>query len=364
MRHRSGSVEMTWSRRLTLAVLVLTTTVALVLHGSPAKSASASSVRANEPTVRFGISAPELLADSSAQQLTALQAMHGIGLRWVRVDASWASVQAGGPSSYDWSTLDRLVRNARMSGVDVDLIIDGTPAWARVSAASTSAWAQPSSPAAFATFAGRVASRYRERGVRTYEIWNEPNLQQFFEPAPAPRVYASMLEQAYVAIKAVQPGSTVISGGLAPIRSNGIDINPVAYLRDIYRYGVRQSLDAVGDHAYSYPALPDTYEPWSGWSEMAQTHASIRGVMSAFGDGDKQIWITEIGAPTSGPRAVSLTAQASEVTQTVDNARKLKWVGAVFFYSYQDSSVVKGFGLLRSDGIPKPAWTALASAIR
>jgi hypothetical protein len=202
-------------------------------------------------------------------------------------------------------------------------------------------------------------------GVNAYEIWNEPNIVAFWTPAPNPSLYTSMLKDAYASIKAVQPDSTVISGGLAPAADDSAgDIAPVEFLQDMYADGAEGSFDGLGYHAYSYPALPNTFESWSGWDELDQTTPSIRSVMAANGDAGKKVWITEIGAPSAGPNGVGTTDQAAEVTQAVAGAKASPWIAAMFFYTYEDAPIDPDyFGLLNADGSPKPAWAALAAAI-
>jgi hypothetical protein len=318
----------------------------------------------NAGETAFGMSAPELLGESTAQQSQALAAMSSIGLRWIRVDCDWSWIQAGGPTSFDWSATDQTVSAAEAVGMNVDLIIDNSPSWAAVGGFAPHSFAQPSSVTAFSTFAGQVAAHYAPMGVRTYEIWNEPNIHQFWEPAPNPSVYTSMLKGSYAAINAAEPDSTVISGGLSPASTDGVDISPIDFLSSMYSDGAAGSFDALGFHAYSYPALPDTFEPWSGWSQMDQTSPSIRSVMTANGDGGKQVWITEIGAPSAGPDGVGATAQADEITQAVQAAKTTPWIGALFVYTYQDSATNPDyFGLINADGSPKPAWSALAGAL-
>ena len=72
---------------------------------------------------------------------------------------------------------------------------------------------------------------------------------------------------------------------------------------------------------------------------MDQTSPSIRSVMEANGDGGKQIWITEVGAPSAGPDGVGTAAQAQEITQVVQLAKSTPGIGEVFFYTYQDSAI-------------------------
>lgn len=336
-------------------------------HPSPATTTTvARKITATVATsgANIGMSAPELWGESVNQQAAELANMYSIGLRWVRIDASWSAIQYAGPSSFDWSTLDQAVNSIVAAGMKADLIIDYAPVWARAPGATGNQFGEPASASAFATFAGEVAARYGPMGVSAYEIWNEPNIQAFWYPAPSPSLYTTMLRDSYAAIKAVEPNATVISGGLAPAQNDGINIGPVTFLQDMYADGARGSFDAVGYHAYSFPALPDTYESWSGWSQMDQTSPSIRSVMTANGDSAKQVWTTEVGVPSAGPDGVGTTAQAEEVTQAVQNALSTSWIGKLFIYTYQDSAANPDyFGLLSANGTPKPAWAALAAAL-
>ena len=313
----------------------------------------------------FGLSVPSLVHDSPSQQTAALANMKSIGLRWVRVEADFVWVQPTGPTAFDWSQIDQEVKTIKSAGMNADLVIEDTPAWqGRGPQLRTATWGEPASATAFATFAGEAAARYGPMGVKAYEIWNEPNIQVFWYPAPNPSLYTAMLKDSYAAIKAVEPDSIVMSGGLAPAADDGTNIAPITFLQDMYADGAQGSFDALGDHAYSNPALPDTYETWSGWSQMDQTTPSLRSVMTANGDADKQIWITEIGAPSGGPNGVGTAAQAEEVTQAVQGAKTSPWIGAMFFDTYEDAaSDPDYYGLLNADGSAKPAWTALAAAL-
>jgi hypothetical protein len=213
-----------------------------------------------------------------------------------------------------------------------------------------------------------VAARYAPKGVNIFEIWNEPNNAGFWQPAPNPSAYTADLVAAYSAIKAVDPAAFVISGGLAPEATDGTNISPIDFLKAMYADGAKGSFDALGYHAYSYPALPNTYESWSAWSQMAQTSPSIRSVMASNGDSSKSIWITEFGAPTGGPDGVGEVAQAAELTQAIADAKTTSWIGALYVYSWQDegtgpSNDQDWFGLLTPGGSQKLAYPAAAAGI-
>jgi polysaccharide biosynthesis protein PslG len=107
--------------------------------------------------------------------------------------------------------------------------------------------------------------------------------------------------------------------------------------------------------------------------------------MTANGDAHKQIWATEYGAPTGGPGPIATiangyniegspdhvdeTLQAKIAADSVAAARKLPWLGPLFWYSYLDegtsaNDVENFFGLLRANGSRKPAYDAFSQAVR
>jgi hypothetical protein len=317
----------------------------------------------------FGISVPDLVAQTPAVQAAWLADIKSLGLTSVRIEADWAWVQPDGPSTYDWSGLDPEVAAIRAAGLSVDMIIIGAPSWAAVPSAAGGSSPQPADPATFGTFAAAVAAHYAPQGVRDFEIWNEPNNAIFWQPAPDPAAYTADLIASYHSIKAVDPSAVVITGGLAPETNDGTDINAITFLQDMYADGAKGSFDAVGYHPYSYPALPDTYELWSGWSQMSQTPVSIESVMAANGDAGKPLWLTEVGAPTSGPDGVGTAAQAEDLTQAIANAKASSSIGALFIYTYEDSGTdtttdEDWFGLVTASGAEKPSYAAVAAALK
>ncbi len=334
----------------------------------PAKPKAASTTNrpvstASSSGVVFGIadgSIPSLSASGQAQELDAIKAM---GLTSVRVDASWYNTQFDGPDSYNWAPLDTTVSAIRSAGLTADLIIDQCPPWAAASGASGQ-FAQPASASTFAGFAAALVQRYYGKGASYFEIWNEPNIAEFWSPAPDPAAYTADLKAAYTAIKAVAPSAMVITAGLAPAANNGNTMDTVTFVQDMYADGAAGYFDALGDHPYTYPNTPDTVLLGSAWSEMDQTSPSLRSLMIAHGDGAKKIWITEYGAPTSGTtNNVSADEQSTEIVDTIAQAKKLGWIGSLYIYSWEDSGGGDGFGILNSDGSQKPAYSAIAAAL-
>lgn len=221
--------------------------------------------------------------------------------------------------------------------------------------------------------------------VADWEILNEPNLVGAFEPQPDAGNYVVLLKEAYATIKSIEPSSTVVTGGLGPAATINGNIAPIDFLTEIYQQGGKNYFDAVGDHPYSYPALPMNFETWNAWSQISSTMPSLRSVMVANGDASKAIWFTEYGAPTGGPGVLSIIGtgndflgapdhvtealQAQMLSQAALSVRNVSWAGPLFWYSYKDIGTTPNtnenfFGLIRYDGSTKPAYTTLKNLLQ
>jgi hypothetical protein len=325
------------------------------------------------PTSRVGFSTSGMfLWESDAQLRADLDAIVSTGATWIRLPFDWNSVQPNGPGSYNWTYEDRVVSAARARGLQVLGLAAYTPPWARPSSAacpSQTQYCPPANPTAYATFVGAAAARYAPQGVHTWEIWNEPNWDPWWASAGGPNAaaYVALLKPAYVALHGADPRAFVVTGGLAPhgdLGSNPTDPrHPVNFLQAMYAAGAKGYFDAVGHHPY--PPLP--YAPMSGkigWNALLYTQ-TIHDVMTANGDGAKQIWGTEWGAPTgTSSMSVGASTQAQYVMSEYQQWATYPYVGPLFVHEIRDestdtSSWSENLGLERLNGAPKPALLAL-----
>ena len=318
----------------------------------------------------FGFAAAGSLETWSSTDLGRyMDGIQAAGGKWVRVGLYWCSIQRGGRTSYSWEAFDKVVRAARARGLKVLGLLIYTPAWARP--AGTTPEYPPTNLADFAAYAKAASAHFGVEGVHAYEIWNEPNITGFWKPAPDAARYTRMLKLGYAAIKSVDPSATVVSAGLSPGGSYGIVTtsytNPLTYLERMYAHGAHGSMNAVGWHPYNFPWGLGVHR-WSAWSQMADTTPSARSLMTANGDGTKQIWATEFGAPTgSSTQAVTESGQAQMITDAYAKLKSVSWAGPLFVYSFRDNGTESGdreqnFGILRHDWSPKPAYAAYQAA--
>jgi polysaccharide biosynthesis protein PslG len=307
--------------------------------------------------------------ESDATLTQDLNTMQAAGAHWLRMNINWSVIQQAGPTSYNWAPFDRVVQAARARGFNVLGEIAYTPPWA-LPAGVTDSHHPPANVSDYANFASAAATHFSAMGVHAYEVWNEPNVSVFWQPAPDPAAYVSLLKAAYPAIHSADPQATVVTGGMAPSGgSNGIDLPPVTFLTSIYADGAKGYFDAVGHHPYCWPALPGDAQGWSAWYQMYGTSPSLRSVMEANGDGDKKIWGTEFGAPTNGPAGsyVDEATQALMITTAYQLWTTYSWAGPLFTYTSRDygtstSTRENFFGLLHNDFTAKPSYAAYQAA--
>jgi hypothetical protein len=243
------------------------------------------------------------------------------------------------------------------------------PAWARAVACSDSYSCEPRDVAEYARFAEVTVAHFAGT-ISHWELWNEPNITAFWKPKPNPPLYASLIRATYGRLKTANPDAVILAGATSPAPNDGTQIDEVTFLERVYEHGGRGSFDAWSHHPYTHPAPPGNVDPDSAWYQIYGTRPSIRGVMTANGDGAKKVWGTEYGPPTEGtPGSVSEATQAQWVTDAYRLWRSYDWAGPLFWYSDRDeqspgvsSSAWNYFGLLHRDFSPKPAWDAYRAA--
>ncbi|WP_328875206.1 cellulase family glycosylhydrolase [Streptomyces sp. NBC_00287] len=360
------------------ALIVL---VALVLL---ATSCTSHEPQSTAPSPSFGIAYGNRLVGMSDEDLAAaLDDAVAVGARWVRADLAWGDIQPDGPDRHRWYVFDRVVRAASERSLSVLPVLAYTPKWARPAGCAGDNCA-PADPEAFAAFVAKAATRYAPEGIHTWEIWNEPNIQDFWRPAPDATAYTTLLRTTSRALRQVDPSAYVILGGLAVANTRNGDISPADFLAAVAARGGNRLVDAVGYHPYTYPQLASApSSSATAWQGIDASQDSLHGILSAHGTPDLPVWITEFGAPTNGPgRAsdgrrgatgattthVTEKQQAAIAADAVPMAARTPRVRALIWYTDRDQSTDTSsrenfFGLRRADGSAKPAFEALRGAI-
>ena len=307
-----------------------------------------------------GIAESELYFMTPEEVGVALDTMQSLGVTQFRMFIPWRAVEAS-PDVYNWTEVDKVIDAAEERGMAVLGAVTSTPTWA--SDVQDSAYGAPRDPADFGDFMGELASRYgagdgdpETARISAYEIWNEPQSFVFWSPEPDPAAYTELLKAGYTAIKEVDPTGTVVGGVVtAGLTWGGVNISPVEFVQTMYESGAAGYFDALSYHPYNYD-WKFSDGAGNAISAVGQLEA-MQALMEQYGDGDKEVWTSEYGLPTS---YVSEAQQAEFIDDFMDTWSVHEGTGPMFIYSLVDrnsasTEVEDTWGLFRDDYTPKQA---------
>lgn len=298
--------------------------------------------------------------------------IHDLGFSWGKGFVDWSRVEPE-KDEYAWVDVDNTVKGFERAGVKTLLRVHNTPTWARP--VETTVSHPPSDTATLADFAETLASRYRGR-VTAYELWNEPNLAfEWGNEWPEPARYAQLVKAAEPAFRAGDPDAALIAGALA-VTGAGSDraIGDLDYLRSFYAAEPNDFYDALSTHPYGFGRPPATPPEQALGLRRAEEH---RALMTAHGDGDKSLWLTEVGwvqqAPAwnLGEHGKGTVSAAQQAVYWRDAAHYIEknwpWAQTIFVFNLDFSTVpwydageqMRWYALLNPDGSPRPAYSAL-----
>ena len=280
----------------------------------------------------------------------ALDSAREAGFRFARVDLLWERVERRG--AYRFQAYDALMSELESRDMGALLILDyghpdhggGVPRTAE-------------DIAAFGRFAEAVATRFKGRDVR-YEIWNEPDIVQFWRPKPDPREYAALLREAVSAIHRADSAAMVASGGVSRF--------DLKFLRKAIDPAVAAGLTAISVHPYPKGG-PETIGP--------DLEKLRQWAHQAFGD-RVQVWDTEWGYSSTNSKNGALGNGHSDdarLRQARLAVREILTVWSVGFplavwYDLEDDGTdainpEQNYGLLDANGASKPAMQAVRTLI-
>lgn len=190
------------------------------------------------------------------------------------------------------------------------------------------------------------------------EIWNEPNIDTFWR-SPDPTRYAELVAIAHDAIKRVDPAIRVIGGALGNVPSPppAGDIPTEEFLDRAYRAGMGGKIDALSLHAYPYG--PDL----GPQSIFRAPFEAVRRVLARHGDGDRRLWVTEVGVSTSDARPGRTFDESQQASILLAIRRELAAtpdVDALFIHAlvdkprFPEGDQERGYGVMRATQPPTP----------
>jgi hypothetical protein len=241
-----------------------------------------------------------------AESAAAWGTIEESGVGWVRLTAYWNGIEPSPDRKLYLDGLKRDIRSARERGIQVQLVVHGTPWWAQgCHDPNDTSCHDPRNPPhnslwnTWQWFMERLTDSLSTYpyDVKAYGIWNEPNDAAFLVP-PAGRsafdVYLDLLRYAEPYIRA--KGAWVVAGELAQGGSYGGNWAQLLAVQHQY-------WDVLAIHQYNASTC---------------TEHDVHRARSALNGMPKQIWLTEAGTPTNvsnaTEQAYNLTGYLTEMT--------------------------------------------------
>ncbi len=356
--------------RLALAGALST---ALVLSQAPSPAAAATPPGTRiELNVTGGNHTPAELEHVLDQAVKA----HATSIYCV---VNWASVAPQAARRYQWDRLDRLAARASARGLKLRFQLTGSPDWLHPALVrqGVPAWRRavtpPTNPTellAFQSFTKDVAARFRST-VSRFEIWNEPNEKNFFQPAPNPTRYANLLRAGSRGIRQGAPNAQVLFGGISR--------NDLGFLSKVYaaidampNRPANHYFDTLSVHPYSGDRAPSYNDPhWVYATKFGLMDENFLGLkkmyalMAAHKEGYKHLYVGEYGFSTDHNgwwKGVPDSTRASYIGQAYRLTSGLWYVDGMNWYSlvgnqWDDPS----WTLLTAAGAPTQTYNALVA---
>jgi hypothetical protein len=229
-----------------------------------------------------------------------------LGVKWARCQTGWARTEMK-KGEYDFAWLDSVVDSLLGIGIQPwfnlgygnTLYTPGPPHESAVG------WAPMNSDEArqgWVRYVGRIGERYAGR-VKHWEIWNEPNIANFWQPdKPNPKGYVDLVKLTAPVLRKAVPGCTLIGGAFA-------GMNAWDYFEGCFAEGLAGLVDKISYHPYRQ-VPEDNYE-----SDLA----ALRGIVARHRPG-MPLWQGENGAPSTNYSTGALR------DFEWDEARQAKWL--------------------------------------
>ncbi|MEO7111776.1 MAG: cellulase family glycosylhydrolase [Polyangiaceae bacterium] len=274
-------------------------------------------------------------------------------VKWVRLDFNWTDLE---PSSgtFNFAPFDALVSAATSHGKQVLAVLAYAPAWAS-SGDTKGDGTNNDVPAdgAYAAFVTAVVTHFKSN-VTHYELWNEPNLTQFFEGSTSD--YTSrILVPGADALHAACASCSVVAPAVASVGS--------AYdtWLDASLTAAQSKIDIVSGHIYAPFQSEDSTAGLTadGFFNKLEAHRIVQiGGVTVF-EGPKSyrevmlahtcnapFWLTETGLGAATTDDAALTAQATRYTNTLEamNGRAW-WTSTIFYEAFDEPGTGNTFGV-------------------
>lgn len=269
------------------------------------------------------------------------------GVKMMRIGEEWHGIERE-KGVYNFESLDRRIGQLTEDGVElVFLMAYGNPLY---SDGIKTGPANKEAIDAFAKCLSTIAERYPQ--IEYFEVYNEPNLTGFWQPAENHRDYTYLLQVCDREVRKTRPDAKVAGGVLADGGANWL-LNMLT--KNAYPY-----LDVSSFHPYIYWGKNRVDTIYQSKLDEFMNKTLLYG-------GFKENIISEVGWPsfnTEHRNGCTVETQALETVKQYVFA-EANGINRIMAYNFVNSGYnynepEHNFGIVTRDGLPKPAYLSNA----
>lgn len=263
-------------------------------------------------------------------------------------DAGIRYVRLGPIAPQDMNECDALVDSLWRNGVDIVGTFSDEPD--------------------FGNYVYELVYHYRGK-IRAWIVLNEANDVGYANNVTG---YVNQLKTAYLEAKKADPSISILT-------TNLLSTGSLAYLDEMYRDGAKDYFDVLAVDPYCVGVSP--LEPSEDeWGHSFWDLTKFHNLMSKYGDGEKKVWIIEMGWRTpdsygwfytgDGKGTVTEQDQTLYIHQAINLAATWPWVERFYLYEWMDchDPEIGYYGLIRETynppGEAKPAYYVVKDYIQ
>ena len=359
--------------------------------GLAALAAAPAGAGAAVPRDFVGIESPDTFAFTfslddydPAAAASNLRAQRETGIRIHRQQFRWQDIERS-RGRYTFDIYDRYMDRMGAAGIRVLPVLFDAPRWHTGPGenARKGIVGRPKSGRALGKLGAALIKRYGPKGtfwrsrpashrrasaIRSWQIWNEPNLRFYWGGRPNAKQYVQLLKGVYPLMKKADRKAEIVTAGI-PQSTTARAVPLKKYIQQMYKAGAKKWFDTFGLNAYARNA-----------KDLGVKLKLVRDQMKRGRDGKAKLWITEIGWADTGNRhylVKGAKGQAREITQSIaliKRERTRRRLRGFIYYQWKDSPPAGGrvdpgtwgfhAGLLRRDGREKRAFHAFKAAVK
>ncbi len=335
--------------------------------------------------------APTVAMNGHLPSTSDTQGMAALGAASVRMDFNWFQFEPA-PNTFSFTALDSAVQDASQQGLQIYATVAYTPQWASSVPTCVPGSSDPTArcenklPANVSDWTTAVTAvvTHFQGQIDCWGIWNEPNLQGFFDGTEDEFV-TEIFSPAAAAIRAADPNARICGPELAGLTasSNWNGQNGQCILGQCIRNGweidlgdmldkVGTDIDVVTQHFYEADATSVVSALLDGtYFGTLLTHDSVKHVIESHGAGAKPFWLTETGWEQQPQGSNPPSSVATWIVALYDDEEQVcagtyaastnvPWANweRTFYYDYP-CDPTNGWGIVSCSGTPLQPYTAL-----